>query len=79
LLTGFEMAKWEVDAGKILFQKFLKLSISRQTIPSSTILTAIIYITCFYCNEGKALLWMENGKKKILPKSKVLNTICIDV
>lgn len=35
----------------------------------------IVFIThdesTFYCNEGKALLWMENGKKKILPKSKV--------
>jgi hypothetical protein len=24
----------------------------------------------FYCNEGKKLFWMENGKKKLLPKSK---------
>lgn len=36
----------------------------------------IVFIThdesTLYCNEGKALLWMENGKKKILPKTKVL-------
>ena len=24
----------------------------------------------FYCNEGKPLMWMENGKNKLLPKSK---------
>jgi hypothetical protein len=36
----------------------------------------LVFIThdesTFYCNEGKSLLWMENGKKKILPKSKVI-------
>jgi transposase len=34
----------------------------------------VVFIThdesTFYCNEGKRLIWMENGKKKILPKSK---------
>ena len=24
----------------------------------------------FYCNEGMRLFWMENGKKKLLPKCK---------
>ena len=24
----------------------------------------------FYCNEGKKLFWLENKKKKLLPKSK---------
>ena len=24
----------------------------------------------FYCNEGKPLMWMENGENKLLPKSK---------
>jgi hypothetical protein len=24
----------------------------------------------FYCNEGKPLMWMENGKNKLLPKCK---------
>lgn len=24
----------------------------------------------FYCNEGRRLFWMENGRKKLLPKSK---------
>jgi len=23
----------------------------------------------FYCNEGRKIFWMENGKKKLLPKS----------
>lgn len=39
----------------------------------------VVFIThdesTFYCNEGKALIWMENGKKKILPKSKVSENI----
>jgi hypothetical protein len=24
----------------------------------------------FYCNEGRRFFWLENGKKKLLPKSK---------
>lgn len=24
----------------------------------------------FYCNEGKKMFWMENKKKKLLPKSR---------
>ena len=28
------------------------------------------YEAAFYCNEGKKWFWMENGKKKLLPKAK---------
>jgi hypothetical protein len=76
-----------LDEMEVYERRMMKFSGSEMTEEETPTLTddekRVVFIThnelTFYCNEGKALLWMENGKKKILPKSRVLNTICIDV